>query len=260
MVQALPTQDFRATCELKVLCDMLSLASRQKIGEVIFPNFYSRKNLASSEGSSRVSSRSSISSPSQHSSGRSSSDTHRRSSNHRGGDNCRLKGGRTAASKAVSTNSKLTTSAKQRFNTETTSPVAAAALSALAETKAAVAAAFNKKRGSTFGDSVTGMSVNPQRRGRGRPPGSGMKKRKRKTSSASLSSLSRSVSDGENYKMRNSLSIASKKKNRSASTTTSSESGSNDEKVSALSYVKLEIFRHYSPNLRVKGTHFSYLN
>ncbi|VDK22942.1 unnamed protein product [Taenia asiatica] len=189
-----------------------------------------RKNLASSEGSSRVSSRSSISSPSQHSSGRSSSDTHRRSSNHRSGDNCRFKGGRAPTSKAVTTNSKLTASAKQRFNTETTSPVAAAALSALAETKAAVAAAFNKKRGTAFGDSVTGTPVNPQRRGRGRPPGSGMKKRKRKTSSASLSSLSRSISDGENYKMRNSLSTASKKKNRSASTTTSSESGSNDEK------------------------------
>ncbi|KAL5111185.1 Conserved oligomeric Golgi complex subunit 2 [Taenia crassiceps] len=195
-----------------------------------------RRNVASSEGSSRVSSRSSISSPSQHSSGHSSSDTHRRSSNHRSGDNCRLKGGKTPASKAVNTNSKLTASAKQRFNTETTSPVAAAALSALAETKAAVAAAFNKKRGSGFGDPVTGAPVNPQRRGRGRPPGSGMKKRKRKTSSASLSSLSRSVSDGENYKMRSSLSTASKKKNRSASTTTSSESGSNDEKLTGSSW------------------------
>ncbi|EUB58415.1 Zinc finger MYND domain-containing protein [Echinococcus granulosus] len=191
------------------------------------------KNLASSEGSSCASSHSSISSPSQHSSGRFSSDTHRRSSNNRGGDYRRQKTGRTPTSKAISANSKLTASAKQRFSTETTSPVAAAALSALAETKAAVAAAFSKKRSSAFGDSVMDTSVNPQRRGRGRPRGSGMKKRKRKTSSsASLSSLSHSVSDGENYKMPNSLSTSSKKKNRPASTTTSAESDSNDEKAS----------------------------
>uniref|UniRef100_A0A5K3FFG1 DUF3510 domain-containing protein n=1 Tax=Mesocestoides corti TaxID=53468 RepID=A0A5K3FFG1_MESCO len=187
-----------------------------------------RRTSTSSHESSQPSSHSSTSSPSRRSSSRSSSSTPRRPVNHRG-QGRRERVGKASTSKTSAT-CKTTSSSKQRITAETTSPVAAAALSALAETKAAVAAAFNKKRdlGSTFPDSAE-ASVNPHRRGRGRPPGSGSaKKRRRKSSSASLSSLTHSLSGGENYQTLNTLDV---KKTGTSTTSLSAESDSDGGKL-----------------------------
>lgn len=117
--------------------------------------------------------------------------------------------------------------------------MAAAALSALAETKAAVAAAFSRKRLGTDYDVVhASAGRTPPKRGRGRPPGSTKatkgadteKTRKKSGSAVSSvdSSLSAAVSDDSdgNYKV---VSSKTRKKTRTVEVAQQRRGSSSDE-------------------------------